>query len=377
MIYMYSHMVYHTAAMRISHLKTDKSALRFTLSGVNVSVANAIRRAMLTDIPVCGLLETESVIELNTSRMHNEILKHRLSCVPVHVDARDIDAFVDKYELFVDLDNATDATIYVTTEHFRVREKNGGPELSPAARVAVFPPNVVTGCYIDFARLRARIGGSIPGEALRLVAGFARVTAHYSAAYTAVACCSYANTPDPAAIADRWRDISAARAAAEVPAAEIENERRDFMVLDAQRIFVPDSFDFVVESVGVYDNAAIVRMACAGLGARCREVARRIEEQEMRIAASATEMANCFDLQLDGEDYTIGKVLEAVLYESLFVSTQTLSFCGFKKFHPHDLYSISRLAFEAPTSAEAVGAHVAAAAAAAAGVFDAIGKMIE
>ena len=362
--------------MKILHLKTDKNTLYFTLSGVNVSIANAIRRTILTDIPVCGIIEDECVITKNTSRMHNEIIKHRLSCVPVYVDERDIDNFVDKYELFVDLENTTDANIFVTTEHFQVREKNGGPELGIAARTAIFPPNIVSGYYIDFARLRARIGGSIPGEALQFVANFARVTAHYSATYSAVACCSYANTPDPTAAADRWRDIAAARVAAEVSAPDIESERRDFMILDAQRFFVPNSFDFVVESIGVYDNAALVRMGCIGLANRCREVARSIEAQETEIIPSITEMINCYDIKLEGEDYTIGKVLESMLYESLFVSTQILAFCGFKKFHPHDLSSVLRLTFTAATTVEAAGAYVVSAAKTAATTFDAIAQMI-
>jgi DNA-directed RNA polymerase subunit L len=362
--------------MKILHLKTDKTALKFTLAGVNVSIANAIRRTILTDIPVCGIVEDTCVVAKNTSRMHNEIIKHRLSCVPVYVDERDIDNFAEKYELFVDLENNTEATIYVTTEHFRVREKSSGEELSVAARTTIFPPNTVSGYYIDFARLRARIGGSIPGETLQFVAGFARMTAHYSATYTAVSCCSYANTPDPTAADERWRDIAAARVAAEVSAADIENERRDFVILDAQRYFVPDSYDFVVESIGVYDNTAIVRMACTGIAARCREVARRIEAQETDISPSATEMIHCYDLKLEGEDYTIGKVLEAILYESLFVSTQILAFCGFKKFHPHDLYSVLRLTFTAETTAEAAGAYVVSAATTAATAFDAIAKLI-
>ena len=58
-------------------------------------------------------------------------------------------------------------------------------------------------------------------------------------------------------------------------------------------------------------------------------------------------MANSHDVILINEDYTIGKILEFVIYTH-FYKTNILSFCGFKKFHPHDTQSTIRLAFVEP-----------------------------
>ena len=57
---------------------------------------------------------------------------------------------------------------------------------------------------------------------------------------------------------------------------------------------------------------------------------------------------NCFDIILKTEDYTIGKVLEYSLYELYYNTTKTLTFCGFKKPHPHIDESIIRIAFNSP-----------------------------
>ena len=57
-------------------------------------------------------------------------------------------------------------------------------------------------------------------------------------------------------------------------------------------------------------------------------------------------MKNCYDIILENEDYTIGKVLEYLLYSSYYEGLKTLSFCGFKKLHPHDLDSIIRIAYK-------------------------------
>ena len=57
-------------------------------------------------------------------------------------------------------------------------------------------------------------------------------------------------------------------------------------------------------------------------------------------------MDNCFDIILENEDYTIGKLIEFLLYSKYYEGDKTLSFCGFKKLHPHDLKSIIRVAFQ-------------------------------
>ena len=74
---------------KLKDFSEDSDILRFTLHGVEVSVANALRRTVLSDIPIV-VIETDSHeknqchIKTNTGRLHNEILKQRLSCIPIH-----------------------------------------------------------------------------------------------------------------------------------------------------------------------------------------------------------------------------------------------------------------------------------------------------
>ena len=70
--------------------------LSFTLRGVNVSIANAIRRTILSDINTVVFRTTpneknKATIIANTSRLNNEIIKQRLSCIPIHI--KDYDDF--------------------------------------------------------------------------------------------------------------------------------------------------------------------------------------------------------------------------------------------------------------------------------------------
>ena len=70
-----------------------------------------------------------------------------------------------------------------------------------------------------------------------------------------------------------------------------------------------------------------------------------IETDELKITDSLNTMENCFDITLENEDYTIGKVIEYMLYKTYFEETKEMTYCGFKKFHPHDNHSIVRVAY--------------------------------
>ena len=82
-----------------------------------------------------------------------------------------------------------------------------------------------------------------------------------------------------------------------------------------------------------------------------------IEKDELEIKNAENTMANSFDIILENEDYTIGKVIEYILF-SKFYETNTITYCGFKKMHPHDSYSIIRLAYKDPVDKATIKGHI-------------------
>jgi hypothetical protein len=54
----------------------------------------------------------------------------------------------------------------------------------------------------------------------------------------------------------------------------------------------------------------------------------------------------------------MGKVIEYILYEKYFMGDKILSFCGFKKFHPHDSDSVIRLAYKTAADKQMVSQHI-------------------
>lgn len=333
----------------LSKISEEDDIYRFTLSGVNVSFANSIRRTILSNIPL-NVIQTEHydtndcTIHVNTARLHNEILKQRLSSIPIHM--KDLDVLPGKYSLEIDVKNDGDAIEYITTEQFRIKNKTTGDYLTENEVRKIFPPNSKTGYFIDFARLRPKISEAIPGERISLSAEFSVGTSQMNSMFNVVSNCSYAFTPDATKAADKWEEQEAKLRSEEASADEIAFQKENYRLLDAQRQYVENSFDFVVKTIGIYENTELVKKACAILQNKFVDLIQAIDSDAVVIVNSETTMESCFDIILENEDYTIGKVLEYMLYETYYQGDKTLSYCGFKKMHPHNTDSIVRIAFE-------------------------------
>ena len=347
----------------VQPLEETDNTFRFTLAGLNVSLANGLRRTIQDDIPSYVFDVKTCKVDVNTGRLHNEILKQRLQCIPIHSKV-DMEGWLaskpdhnlfEKYAMELDVQNNGDHTIYVTTSDFRIKNKTNGRFLTEQELGRIFPLNKLTNSPVIFARLRPRISESVPGEHLKLSCDFAISTADENSAFTSTCCSAYGNTIDPEAADKAWdatelriRD-EAAKKSESIDAAEIAFQKKNFQILDRQRYFVKDSFDFNIESVGVYEPRELCKMACVRLKTQFEALASEIESDNVTILNSEVTMKNCFDFILEHGDYTVGKILEYYLYENGFVAKgqaePIFQFCGFKKFHPHDSHSVIRVSY--------------------------------
>lgn len=354
----------------VSNISEDGDVYKFTLSDINLSLANAIRRTILSDIPTLSFdAENKDYckIEKNTGRLHNEILKHRLSCIPIHMN--ELDVLPGNYVMELDMSNDGDNMIYITTENFKIKNKTNGNYLTEEETRKIFPPSIKTNMFIDFARLRPRIGPTIPGEHIKLTCEFVVRTTKDSSTYNVVSKCAYGNTVDAVKAKDVWEGIENKMRAEESTNDEISFQKKNYYLLDAQRSFLKDSFDFVIQTVGVYSNKEIVKKGCVVLQNKLVELVQNIDSDIVPIKMSETTVDNSYDIILENEDYTIGKALEYILYEKYYNGEKILTYCGFKKFHPHDDDSVLRIAFSQPADKRMVGQYLKEAAVAAKDVF--------
>ena len=355
----------------INNLAEENDTLTFTLSGVNVSLANAMRRIMLSDIP-CVVFRTtpyaESKMDIlsNTTRLNNELIKQRMSCVPIHIS--DTSFPIDNYEVQIYKKNEGDVIDYVTTEDIKIKDLQSDKYLSDAAVRAIFPPNKITGDYIDIARLRPKISEDIDGEELSLTSRLDIGTAKQDGAFNVVCTAAYGYTKDPVKVNDHLTEMDKALKAEGLDQETIDFKKKDWLLLGADTLTVPDSFDFTVESVGQFTNMDICRRAANVMLEKLERFDQAIKTNPELIAASETTLDNGYDVKMIGEDYTLGKAIEYVLYETYY-KRGTMNFCGFRKPHPHIDESLIRLGFKETTSKDDVAAMLSASILSLKGVF--------
>jgi DNA-directed RNA polymerase subunit L len=383
--------------------------LTFTLENCNVSIANAIRRIVLSDINTYVFktfphAENRANFTVNTTRLHNELLKQRLGCIPIH-HVHTIEGFQHDYKNYVvevDVKNESDTIRYVTTEDFKVKrakniEKSGGShddddvvyEYLPESTVRkIFPPDSVSGEYIEFARLLPKLSSNVPcGEALAFTCTIEISNAKFDGMYNVAHTCAYNCTPDEKEIEKQWKvkekglregfesGSASAHASGSTLTEQLASAKKNWELLEAQRIFVKDSFDFVIETVGVYTNVQLVTKSCDIMIKKCEKLLADMEHSsssesggtESKIgikniiepANEITTMKNAFCINLIGEDYTLGKAIEFLLFSNYYDKPDGIvSFCGFKKPHPHALDSFIIVAFKEEIDFSRVQEHV-------------------
>ena len=325
-------------------IENKQGVLEFTIKNANVSIVNGLRRTLLTNIPSSVIDSKQSDFYTNTGRLHNEILKQRLDCIPVHI--KDTSVLSDLL-LEVDMTNDTDMLMYITSRDFKIKNISTDTYLTDEAVEKIFPPSKLTKSFVLFSRLRPKISNDIPGEKLHFTARFKEGTAKENGAYNVVSIAAYANTPDKSQQADAWDLIEESLIKKGMNQKDIDYERKNWYTLGAKRIYLKDSFDFKCQSVGVYTNLELIHLACDKIKEQLKDVHDKCSSQIYEINMRSTAMKNSADFVLQGYDYTIGKIIEYVLHEEYYKKNDNLlSYIVFIKNHPHDDYSIIRFAFK-------------------------------
>ena len=117
----------------------DTNVLQFTLNNVDVSIANGLRRIILENIPT-AVFETKNMKFItNNSRLNNEILKHRLTLIPIFIN--DLTIPLNNYIVEINYKNNENTIQNITTEHFKIKNIKLDKYLTRAETKQIFPPN--------------------------------------------------------------------------------------------------------------------------------------------------------------------------------------------------------------------------------------------
>ena len=110
----------------------------------------------------------------------------------------------EKYIVELHVINKTNNIIYVTTENFKIKNIESNIYLEKEEVKQIFPPNKITGDYIDIIRLRPKLTDNSEPEEIKLEAKLTISNAKDDSTFNVVCTCAYGNTLDPIKIKDAW-----------------------------------------------------------------------------------------------------------------------------------------------------------------------------
>ena len=348
-----------TTNPKISNIEEVDDILKFTLSNINLSYANAIRRVLLSDVP-CVVFKTQPYaenkvnIKVNKTRMNNELIKQRLSCIPIHIDIMSDNTFpYEQYVVELSKKNSTSEIIYPTSEDFKIRNTETNKYLNDSEVKKIFPPDKITGDYIDIVRLRPNLSDNLDEEELTFEAKLTISNSGEDGMFNVVSTCAYGNTIDVNQVNEAWK-LKEEELKKKFTKEVIDFMKKDWLLTDAKRLYINDSFDFVIESIGIYSNFKLIEIATSIIIKKLYGTLESLKTNNDLIYEATDTMENCYIIKLENEDYTVGKILEYYLYNKYFQEKKLVIYIGFLKKHPHDTFSIIKIAFKSIVSKDEV-----------------------
>jgi DNA-directed RNA polymerase subunit L len=342
---------------------TDKIRARFTLEGSTTTIANTLRRCVMAHTrsvsfkaDLTNAANPGIVVRKNTSVIFNEMLVHRITLIPLAV--RRIDEFDPKsIECTLTLRNTSASLMHVKASDFKIVQKGPeGEEEIPSS--SLFPPDPITGDTCLITTLRPAVGAAV--EEIDLTAYPVIGTGAEFMGFCPVSQCSYGNTQDPDPIRqeqffNEWlADFKKIANPAEVPPDVIAKHKVEWSTMAYQRCFKisettgePNSFDFVVESVGVRPVKDIIAEGIqAVLNIVTPYANTETPSAELGITTQPVDsrMANGLDVNIAGHDHTLGNLLQTMITE-IYLNNEApdapITFVGYKV--PHPLYKTVRI----------------------------------
>jgi DNA-directed RNA polymerase subunit L len=326
----------------------------FELNGTNMTIANALRRCILTHTSSVAF-RTEpydkSQVEIikNTTPLVNEMLAHRIGMIPVCVaDWANFNPAEYQFELHVRNDDKS-KILDVRAGDIKVYRVNPSNPMDAPVELdskQFFPPDPITGDTLLITRLRPQTNPAYPVEELHFRAKASVSTGKENIRWCPVSQCSYEYTrnPDPEQIEATYQAwVAANKKKVETPEQQAAT-RREFETMEIQRCYMkdeagnPNSFTFHVESIGVQ---AIPNIVLAGIEA-VQELMKKYKDidkivpSNIRIQKSDTRFP-ALDIIFENEGHTLGNLLETFLVENHTDEGRSepyITYAGYKVPHP-------------------------------------------
>jgi len=315
----------------------NKNRYTFDIHNVDLGVINAVRRIILTNIPVVGFdgeLEPSLEIAKNDGPLHNEFMMHRFGLIPIHFSEEETENFEsDDYEFILEVDNKTVNTLNVTSADFTVTHK--GQPVSKKDLARLFPADPISKSHVLITRLR-------PGESLHVHGRAIKSTAHHHAGFSPVSLCTLSFKQDPSLIAS------------------ISSNVEKMSVLDKERSYFRNSYgdptivQFEIESETALTPKYLFSKALDILMQKLHKTISEIYKDAVDtdyVTFSVHEETKGGQFTFRNEDDTFGNFLQSLMHNHYIrdqkpaVNNYKLSYAGYYCPHPLDTTMVLRINF--------------------------------
>jgi len=168
----------------------------FEINNIDLAIINGIRRVILTDIPIPGIIgeklenDDPSVdIVINNGALHNEIIIHRIGLLPICLKEEEIDNYEDNsIHIELNVKNITNKTIDVCTDD--ITATRNSVNISKEELKDIFPANKISNDHILITRLRT-------GEHLHFKAKVVKRKGRDNASFNPVSLSNFSYIQDP------------------------------------------------------------------------------------------------------------------------------------------------------------------------------------
>lgn len=350
----------------------NKNFAAFEVKNIKNSLANAIRRIMMVEVPTVGFKSEpyeESKINIiqNDSPLHNQFLAHRIAMIPLNIPFPE-KFDTDDYEFIIDVYNNSNFPKDVTSNDIKIRKISDDRLLTEETTRNILPLDPITEEPIVITRLKpeyyqygninnTNIINSLQGESkfnnkkMRLyVTAKANIsTGQDNGHYSPVSCSVFTNKIDPekAAIAEKQfiEEDNEKMTKNNLTPSTLDNLKRRFEVSLKERHFYtdkndePNVFEFKIESIGVIPPLVIFSRALKILKDKITNFRNNIiqgNENEITISPS-NNLSGAYLINIKNEDDTLGNIIQSYfnkLYCEYNDKNRLLNYFGYIKPHP-------------------------------------------
>jgi DNA-directed RNA polymerase subunit L len=345
----------------------DENTMTFQIKDTDVAYVNTLRRTVLTGVETLAFnakmsdsgTTTDVKITANTTPMTNEMLADRIGLIPIVTPSEAWEK--DQFEFRLSMENNTNTTMPVKAEDIEVFKMGSADEgfvkYIPGNK-EFFRPDPITGGTALLAMLKAKQ----PNQAAQKIEFTARAsigTGQQHIRWCPVSQCAYSYTIDTDVsrqqeFFQRWLENTKKMSMDSLNEEPGKKEMmiREFQTMEVQRCYKvnekgdPNSFDFVIESIGTLPISSIVEKALLAIEKKCSKYAGELPN-DVRVVPADARMKG-FDFYFPDEDHTLGNLLQAYM-EGNLMNAGEISYAGYKVPHPLRAEMVLRIGVDFPT----------------------------